>query len=70
MLTLKGIPDVDEVNIKHDFKKLFVENYVKLNKDQKTSDLIVSDLAKNNLRKVMKNLLQKKPEIEVHLIRS
>ena len=52
------------------FKILFIENYTKLNKDQKSSDLIVSDLVKSSFRKIIKNSIQKKPEIEVHLIRS
>ena len=42
----------------------------KLNKDQKSSDSIVSDLVKSSFRKIIKNSIQKKPEIEVHLIRS
>ena len=42
----------------------------KLNKNEKSSDLVVSNLVKSSLRKVMKNSIQKKPEIEVHLIRS
>ena len=61
---------IDEENIKNDFKILFIENYTKLNKDQKSSDLIVSDLVKSSFRKIIKNSIQKKPEIEVHLIRS
>jgi hypothetical protein len=70
LFTLKGLPAIDEENIKNDFKKLFIENYTKINKDQKSSDLIVSDLVKSSFRKIIKNLIQKKPEIEVHLIRS
>ena len=64
------MPGIDEENIKNDFKILFIENYTKLNKDQKSSDLIVSDLVKSSFRKIIKNSIQKKPEIEVHLIRS
>ena len=70
LLTLKGLPGIDEENIKNNFKILFIENYTKLNKNQKSSDLIVSDLVKSSFRKIIKNLIQKKPEIEVHLIRS
>ena len=64
------MPGIDEENIKNDFKILFIENYTKLNKDQKSSDVIVSDLVKSSFRKIIKNSIQKKPEIEVHLIRS
>ncbi len=68
-LTLKGLPDVNEEEIINDFKLTFIDSYTKLNSDQKLSDQIISDLIKNNLRKIMKNSFQKKPEIEVHLIR-
>ncbi len=70
ILTLKGLPGIDEENIKNQFKINFAENFSRINKDQKSSDQIVSDLVKSTLRKVMKNSFQKKPEIEVHLIRS
>ncbi len=69
-ITFKGLPEIDENEIINNFKIIFIENYVKLNFSQKSSDQIVSDLIKNNLRKIMKNSFQKKPEIEVHLIRS
>ena len=70
LLTLKVLPGINEENIKNDFKILFIESYTKLNKDQKSSDLIVSNLVKSSFRKIIKNSIQKKPEIEVHLIRS
>ena len=79
-----GNPNLKPLAYQHDFTKeeikeyvkckedpvYFIENYVKLNKDQKSSDLIVSDLVKSSFRKIIKNSIQKKPEIEVHLIRS
>ena len=46
------------------------EQNTKLNQDQKSSDQIVTDLVKSIFRKILKNSIQKKPEIEVHLIRS
>ena len=68
-ITLKGLPDSDEEIIKNDFKVLFIENYIKLNQDQKSSDIIVSDLVKSSFRKIVKQSSHKKPEIEVHLVR-
>ena len=44
--------------------------FIILNKDQKSSNQIVSDLVKSCFRKIVKNSIQKRPEIEVHLIRS
>ena len=70
IITFKGLPDIDEDKIINDFKINFLENFIRLNNDQKSSDQIVSDLIKSSLRKIMKNSFQKKPEIEVHLIRS
>ncbi len=69
-ITFKGLPDINEYQIVNNFKLIFIENFTKLNLSQKSSDEIVSDLIKNNLRKIMKSSFQKKPEIEVHLIRS
>ena len=69
-ITFKGLPETNENGIIDDFKINFIKNFIKLNNDQKLSDQIVSDLIKNNLRKVMKNFFNKKPEIQVHLIRS
>ena len=60
LLTLKGLLGIDEENIKNDFKIIFIEHYTKLNKDQKSSDLIVSDLVKSSFRKIIKNSIQKK----------
>ena len=68
-ITFKGLPEINENEIINNFKLIFNENFTKLNNSQKSSDQIVSDLIKNNLRKIMKNSFQKKPEIEVHLIR-
>ena len=68
-LTFKGLPDLDIDQINQEFKLNFINNFTKLNSDQKSSDQIVSDLVKNNLRKILKNSFQKKPEIEVHIIR-
>ena len=69
-ISSKGLPEINEDDIIHNFKTSFIENFTKLNASQKSSDQIVSDLIINNLRKIMKNFFKKKPEIEVHLIRS
>ena len=46
-----------------------MNNYIKLNNDQKSSDQNVRKKKKKNLKYVFKNFLRKKPEIQVHLIR-
>ena len=52
-----------------DFKTKFIENYIKLNDDLKCSDQNVIDIIRKNLKFVLKNILHKKPEIQIHLIR-
>ena len=68
-LSLIGLPSEELSSIKEEFKSDFIENYIKLNDDQKSSDQIVIDLIRKNLKYVLKSILQKKPEIQIHLIR-
>ena len=64
-----GLP-VEELHlIKEEFKDEFVKNFTKLNDDQKSSDQNVIDIIRKSLKFVLKNILQKKPEIQIHLIR-
>jgi hypothetical protein len=66
---LIGLP-VEELHlIKEEFKVEFVKNFTKLNDDQKSSDHNVNDIIRKSLKFVLKNILQKKPEIQIHLIR-
>ena len=68
-LSLIGLP-VEELHfIKEEFKDEFVKNFTKLNDDQKSSDQNVIDIIRKSLKFVLKNILQKKPEIQIHLIR-
>ena len=68
-LSLTGLP-VEELHfIKEEFKDEFVKNFTKLNDDQKSSDQNVIDIIRKSLKFVLKNILQKKPEIQIHLIR-
>ena len=64
-----GLP-VEELHlIKEEFKDEFVKNFTKINYDQKSSDQNVIDIIRKSLKFVLKNILQKKPEIQIHLIR-
>jgi len=68
-LSFIGLP-YEEIDLsKNTFKTEFIENYLKLNQEQKSSDQNVTDLIKKSLKIVLKNILQKKPEIKIHLIR-
>ena len=68
-LSLIGLPDEGLPTIREEFRIEFINNYLKLNNDQKSSDQNVKDLIIKNLKYVFKNSLRKKPEIQVHLIR-
>ena len=68
-LSLIGLP-VEELHlIKEEFKDEFVKNFTKINDDQKSSDQNVIDIIRKSLKFVLKNILQKKPDIQIHLIR-
>ena len=66
---LIGLPSEQLNSIKEEFKSEFVNNFTKLNNDQKSSDQNVTDIIRKSLKFVLKNILQKKPEIQIHLIR-
>ncbi len=68
-LTLIGLPQEEIERVKDEFKNEFIQNYLKLNHDTKSSDQNIKDLIIKNLKFVLKNTLQKKPEIQVHLLR-
>ncbi|MDC0498036.1 ribonuclease J [Alphaproteobacteria bacterium] len=68
-LSLIGLPDEQLNSIKEEFKNEFVKNFTKLNNDQKSSNQNVTDIIRKSLKFVLKNILQKKPEIQIHLIR-
>ena len=68
-LSFSGLPYDELNNVKEAFKKEFINNYLKFNDDQKSSDKNIIELITKNLKYVLKNNIQKKPEIQVHLIR-
>ena len=68
-LSLIGLPNEQLNSIKEEFKNEFVKNFTKLNNDQKSSDQNVTEIIRKSLKFVLKNILQKKPEIQIHLIR-
>jgi len=68
-ISSKGLPDLDIEEIISGFKEIFVNDYEKMNKDQKSSDEILSELIKKILRQVIKTQSTKKPEVKSHIIR-
>ena len=51
------------------FKENFLNEYLNLSKDKKSSDSIVVDLVKKVLRQYTRIQLGKKPEVSVHIVR-
>ena len=68
-LSLIGLPDEELTLVKEEFKVKFIDNYIKLNDNQKSSDQNIKDMIRKNLKHVLKNIFSKKPEIQIHLIR-
>jgi len=68
-LSLIGLPNEELITIKEEFKNEFIKYFIKLNEDQKSSDQTVTDMIRKSLKIVLKNILHKKPEIQIHLIR-
>ena len=68
-ITSNGLSDFDEDLILNLFKEFFIDEYIKINSDKKTSDEIISDLIKKNIRKDLRSYSSKKPEVKSHIIR-
>jgi len=69
ILTTKGLAEFEEKDILSEFKFSFIDLYNNLNLDQKSSDEIVKEIVIKCIKQIIKKIFQKKPEIEVHLIR-
>ena len=70
LLSARGLPEFDQLLILNEFKPIFIDAYLKLSNDQKNSDQAISELIKKNIRQIVKNYFQKKPEVEVHIFRN
>ena len=70
LLSARGLPEFDQLLILNEFKPIFIDTYLKLSNDQKSSDQAISALIKKNIRQILKNYFQKKPEVEVHIFRN
>ena len=70
LLSTRGLPEFDQIQILSEFKPIFINTYLKLSNDQKSSDQAISELIKKNIRQIIKNYFKKKPEVEVHIFRN
>ena len=69
IITAKGLADFDEIDITFSFKNNFIEEYMRIDKDKKSSDKIVGELIKKTIRQILKSQSTKKPEVNSHIIR-
>ena len=51
------------------FKELFINDYLKLNDEKKSSDEMLENLIKIVIRKCMKLTSDKKPQVNSHILR-
>ena len=68
-ITVNGLSSLDTNKIEEMFKKNFIEEYLKMNNDKKSSDMIVKELIKKSIRQILKINSSKKPEVKSHIIR-
>ena len=68
-ITQNGLPIENTHEIENYFKEFFLDEYIKLSNEKKSSDIIISDLVKKIIRKYVKTNFYKKPEVNVHIIR-
>ncbi len=68
-ITQNGLAIESLIELEIYFKDVFLVEYLQLSKEKKSSDKIISDLVKKVLRKYVKAQINKKPEINVHIIR-
>ena len=68
-ISFNGLPDHQYVNIVDIFKEKFVKEYLSMSNEKKSSDLIVGDLIKKIIRRIIREDSNKKPEVSSHIMR-
>ena len=68
-ITSNGLPIDNHDYMIEKFKKIFISDFLKINKDKKSSDVIIGELIKKCVRIVLKDILNKKPEVNSHIMR-
>ena len=63
------MPAHQYVNVVDIFKEIFVKEYLSMNNEKKSSDLIVGDLIKKIIRGIIREDSNKKPEVNSHIMR-
>ena len=66
---MNGLPAYENDNLINVFKELFINQYLLMDDEKKSSDLIVGDLMKKTIRQIISAGSGKKPEVNSHIIR-
>ena len=68
-ITANGLSSFDSNRILELFKEIFLKDYMQINSEKKSSDIIMSELIKKSVRLSLKSESSKKPEVKSHIIR-
>ena len=68
-ISQNGLSSDNFTNIEMDFKEKFLNKYLSLSDEKKSSDLIVSDLIKKIIRQLVKINSNNKPQVNSHILR-
>ena len=68
-ISLNGLPINEHQNITDSFKEAFIDEYIPMDDEKKSSDLIVAELIKKIIRRIIREDSNKKPQVNSHIIR-
>jgi ribonuclease J len=68
-ISQNGLSSDNFINVEMDFKEKFLNKYLPLSEEKKSSDLILTDLIKKTMRELFKKNSVKKPQVNSHIIR-
>jgi len=68
-ITTNGLSNFDSNRILELFKEIFLNDYMQMNSEKKSSDIIITELIKKSIRLSLKSESSKKPEVKSHIIR-
>ena len=68
-ISQNGLSSDNFMTIEVDFNEKFLNEYLPLSEERKSSDLIVSELIKKTIRQLVKTNSSKKPQVNSHILR-
>ena len=68
-ISTQGLSEEAIISATDSFKELFLQEYLSMNDEKKSSDIIVGDLVKKKIREIIREFSIKKPEVKTHILR-